>query len=317
MRTRPAFDAPSSLRRGGFVLAAALAASAFAQTDRTAGSTAWRRRCGRFAPSSSRAATPASRWWSSRRGPTPRWRRCKAGSISRTRPSAPFPGQVEVLIARSGGGQAPERQRPRRRDRASRRGEGPGGSAVPLARRRPSRAGAAASTDCRDQRTNPRRLGSGAGAPVRSEARSRPRRRNWPAATTQAPATRSTPIFQQYGSSPHAPGRPTILLGESYYVRSLYGDATTAYARALKDWPKTDLGAGRDGEALPRLGLHQPRGSGLRGARRIRQAGMGRRRHQGGEGPRGHDRRRRQVPKLTDVPALEAVASWTAGSTGT
>jgi tol-pal system protein YbgF len=44
--------------------------------------------------------------------------------------------------------------------------------------------------------------------------------------------------LQQYGSSPHA-REAYYLLGESYYVRSLYGDATTAYARALKDWPKT------------------------------------------------------------------------------
>ena len=44
--------------------------------------------------------------------------------------------------------------------------------------------------------------------------------------------------LQQYGSSAHA-REAYYLLGESYYVRSLYGDATTAYARALKDWPKT------------------------------------------------------------------------------
>jgi len=44
--------------------------------------------------------------------------------------------------------------------------------------------------------------------------------------------------LQQYSSSPHAK-EAYYLLGESYYVRSLYGDATTAYARALKDWPKT------------------------------------------------------------------------------
>jgi tol-pal system protein YbgF len=44
--------------------------------------------------------------------------------------------------------------------------------------------------------------------------------------------------LQQYGSAPHA-REAYYLLGESYYVRSLYGDATTAYARALKDWPKT------------------------------------------------------------------------------
>jgi tol-pal system protein YbgF len=44
--------------------------------------------------------------------------------------------------------------------------------------------------------------------------------------------------LQQYGAGPHA-REAYYLLGESYYVRSLYGDATTAYARALKDWPKT------------------------------------------------------------------------------
>ena len=44
--------------------------------------------------------------------------------------------------------------------------------------------------------------------------------------------------LQQYGSSLHA-REAYYLLGESYYVRSQYGDATTAYARALKDWPKT------------------------------------------------------------------------------
>ena len=44
--------------------------------------------------------------------------------------------------------------------------------------------------------------------------------------------------LQQYGASVHA-REAYYLLGESYYVRSLYGDATTAYARALKDWPKT------------------------------------------------------------------------------
>jgi tol-pal system protein YbgF len=44
--------------------------------------------------------------------------------------------------------------------------------------------------------------------------------------------------LQQYGSGPHA-REAYYWLGESYYVRSLYGDATTAYARALKDWPKT------------------------------------------------------------------------------
>ena len=38
--------------------------------------------------------------------------------------------------------------------------------------------------------------------------------------------------------APHA-REAYYLLGESYYVRSQYGDATTAYARALKDWPKT------------------------------------------------------------------------------
>ena len=43
--------------------------------------------------------------------------------------------------------------------------------------------------------------------------------------------------LQQYGSSAHA-REAYYFLGESYYVRSLYGDATTAYARALKDWPK-------------------------------------------------------------------------------
>ncbi len=47
-----------------------------------------------------------------------------------------------------------------------------------------------------------------------------------------------TAYLQQYGASPHAK-EAYYLLGESYYVRSLYGDATTAYARALKDWPKT------------------------------------------------------------------------------
>jgi tol-pal system protein YbgF len=44
--------------------------------------------------------------------------------------------------------------------------------------------------------------------------------------------------LQQYGSSVHAK-EAYYLLGESYYVRSLYGDATTAYARALNPWPKT------------------------------------------------------------------------------
>ena len=43
--------------------------------------------------------------------------------------------------------------------------------------------------------------------------------------------------LQQYGSSPHA-REAYYLLGESYYIRGGYGDATTAYARALKDWPK-------------------------------------------------------------------------------
>ncbi len=44
--------------------------------------------------------------------------------------------------------------------------------------------------------------------------------------------------LQQYSASAHA-REAYYLLGESYYVRSDYGDATTAYARALKDWPKT------------------------------------------------------------------------------
>jgi len=44
--------------------------------------------------------------------------------------------------------------------------------------------------------------------------------------------------LQQYASSPRA-REAYYWQGESYYVRSLYGDATTAYARALKDWPKT------------------------------------------------------------------------------
>jgi tol-pal system protein YbgF len=44
--------------------------------------------------------------------------------------------------------------------------------------------------------------------------------------------------LQQYSAGPHAK-EAYYLLGEAYYVRSLYGDATTAYARALKDWPKT------------------------------------------------------------------------------
>lgn len=44
--------------------------------------------------------------------------------------------------------------------------------------------------------------------------------------------------LQQYGSSPHA-REAYYLLGESYFGRSQYGDATVAYARALKDWPKT------------------------------------------------------------------------------
>jgi tol-pal system protein YbgF len=43
--------------------------------------------------------------------------------------------------------------------------------------------------------------------------------------------------LQQYGSSPHA-REAYYLLGESYYIRGAYGDATTAYARSLKDWPK-------------------------------------------------------------------------------
>lgn len=38
-------------------------------------------------------------------------------------------------------------------------------------------------------------------------------------------------------------------LGESYYVRDQYGDATTAYARALKGWPKTTWA----GDALVKL----------------------------------------------------------------
>ena len=44
--------------------------------------------------------------------------------------------------------------------------------------------------------------------------------------------------IQQYGSAPHV-REAYYWLGESYYMRSLYGDATTDYARALKDWPKT------------------------------------------------------------------------------
>jgi tol-pal system protein YbgF len=44
--------------------------------------------------------------------------------------------------------------------------------------------------------------------------------------------------LQTFGSSPRAK-EAYYLLGESYYARSLYGDATTAYARSLKDWPKT------------------------------------------------------------------------------
>jgi len=43
--------------------------------------------------------------------------------------------------------------------------------------------------------------------------------------------------LQQYPGAPHA-REAYYLLGESYYMRSGYGDATTAYARALKDWPK-------------------------------------------------------------------------------
>jgi tol-pal system protein YbgF len=43
--------------------------------------------------------------------------------------------------------------------------------------------------------------------------------------------------LQQYGSSPHA-REAYYMLGESYYIRGAYGDATTAYARSLKDWPK-------------------------------------------------------------------------------
>jgi len=44
--------------------------------------------------------------------------------------------------------------------------------------------------------------------------------------------------LQQYAASPRA-REAYYWQGESYYVRSLYGDATTAYARSLKDWPKT------------------------------------------------------------------------------
>ena len=47
--------------------------------------------------------------------------------------------------------------------------------------------------------------------------------------------------LQQYGASSHA-REAYYLLGESYYVRGAYGDATTAYARALKDWPKISWG---------------------------------------------------------------------------
>jgi tol-pal system protein YbgF len=44
--------------------------------------------------------------------------------------------------------------------------------------------------------------------------------------------------LQQYPASPRAK-EAYYWQGEAYFVRSLYGDATTAYARALKDWPKT------------------------------------------------------------------------------
>ena len=47
-----------------------------------------------------------------------------------------------------------------------------------------------------------------------------------------------TAYIQQYGTGPHGK-EAYYLLGESYYAQSLYGDATTAYARSLKDWPKT------------------------------------------------------------------------------
>ncbi len=43
--------------------------------------------------------------------------------------------------------------------------------------------------------------------------------------------------LQQYGASPRA-REAYYWQGEAYFIRSLYGDATTAYARALKDWPK-------------------------------------------------------------------------------
>jgi tol-pal system protein YbgF len=47
-----------------------------------------------------------------------------------------------------------------------------------------------------------------------------------------------TAYVQTYPTGPHA-REAVYLLGESYYARSLYQDATAAYAKALRDWPKT------------------------------------------------------------------------------
>jgi tol-pal system protein YbgF len=54
-----------------------------------------------------------------------------------------------------------------------------------------------------------------------------------------AGATQAFQAFLQ--AHPTDPKAPEALywMGESYYVRDLNGDATTAYARALKGWPKT------------------------------------------------------------------------------
>lgn len=55
-------------------------------------------------------------------------------------------------------------------------------------------------------------------------------------------------FLAKYPADAHAP-EAYYWLGESYYVRDQYGDATTAYARALKGWPKTPWA----GDALIKL----------------------------------------------------------------